>query len=65
MLPELSSQLTSIVVEMALELVNQGLLGRKVKLPEPKAFYGDHKQVRVGLCAVLWYFTALGLDKDE
>ena len=46
-------------------LVNQGLLNISVKLPEPKAFYGDHKQGRAWLSAVCRYFTAVGLDKDE
>ena len=48
---------------MALE--NQGLLDISVKLPKPKAFYGDHKQARVWLSAVRRYFTAMGLDEDE
>ena len=50
---------------MAVALVNQGLSDISIKLPEPKAFYGDHKQARAQLSAAYRYFTAVGLDKDE
>ena len=50
---------------MAVALVKQGLPDISIKLPDPKAFYGNHKQVRAWLSAVYRYFTAMGLDKDE
>ena len=50
---------------MAVVLANQGLLDILVELPEPKAFYGDHKQSRAWLSAVHRYITAVGLDNDE
>ena len=50
---------------MAVALVNQGLPDISVKLPEPKAFYGDHKQARAWLSVVQRCFTTVGLDEDE
>ena len=54
-----------MVGKMAVALVNQGLPDILVKLPKPKAFYGDYKQARAWLSAVHRYFTAVGLDEDE
>ena len=50
---------------MAVAIVYQGLPDISNKLPEPKAFYGDHEQARAWLSAVYRYFTAVGLDEDE
>ena len=50
---------------MDVALVNQGVPDISAKLPKPKVFYGDHKQARVCLSAVHWYFTAVGLSKDK
>lgn len=36
-----------------------------VKLPEPKAFYGDNKLARSWLSAIRRYFAAVELDEDE
>ena len=41
------------------------LLGIHVNLSEPKAFYGDSKQVQSWLSAVKHYFQTVGLEEDE
>ena len=54
-----------MVGKMATALVNQGLPDISVKLPDPKAFHGDHKQSKAWLSKVCRYFIVVVLAKDE